>query len=457
MKKLFYLVVTLLVIALIFPLANLVRSGNVSADLTARVTDPNFRKLAPAYQYKCSDCHLPGADPPFYSGFPIAGDMMRKDVTMAIEHVDMAAEFFDGAPHFSEAVLAKTQKVIQDDSMPPFRYRALHWKSALTEQEKKDSFTWIRQARARANGAPNTDDPIYNEAVLPLVVPAGLNREKAALGNRLFHDVRLSRDNTLSCASCHDLAKGGTDQAQFSDGINGQIGPINSPTVFNSVYALAQFWDGRAADLNEQASGPVNNPIEMGSNWEEVLGKLKDDKEYAAAFEAIYPDGMTSGNITDAIAGFEESLVTTNSRFDHYLLGNADALTAEERQGYDLFRSYGCATCHAGQAMGGSSFEKMGVYGDYFAGRGTEIKDADHGRYNVTKQERDRQRFKVPTLRNIALTHPYFHDGSVSDLHEAVKMMARYQTDRPMTENDAHVIRTFLLTLTGEYEGRLLK
>jgi cytochrome c peroxidase len=456
MKKMFYVIIVILVVLLVFPLSNLLRSRDIDPALTAKAADPNLQKLSPAFQQKCMDCHAAGANLPFYSNFPVAKAFLQQDIRTGREHLDMPAEFFSGQPAVAEAALAKTQKVIQDDSMPPFRYRVLHWGSALTDQEKKDSLNWIRVARAKANRAEDVNDPIYAEPVLPLEALQGLNPDKVALGKKLYHDTRLSKDNSLSCASCHDLTKGGTDQQPVSDGINGQMGPINSPTVFNAAYALAQFWDGRAKDLREQANGPVNNPIEMGSNWEEVLGKLETDKEYAAAFAALYPDGMTGDNITDSIAEFERSLVTANSRFDQFLRGNAQVMTAEEKQGYSLFKSYGCNTCHAGQAMGGTSFEKMGVYADYFAARGN-AKEADNGRYSVTKRESDRHKFKVPTLRNIALTFPYFHDGSTSDLHQAVKTMAHYQTEKAASENDVHLIMQFLQTLTGEYEGQTLK
>lgn len=456
MKKVFYAILVLVIVGLFFPLSNLLRSGKVDASLSAKVTDPHLQKLTPAYQQKCLDCHSANAELPFYASFPIAKDLIEKDREEALEHFDMMEEVFNDDSPVSEVALAEIQEVIQDGSMPPANYKALHWNAGITAQEKTDTMTWVRTARARANGAGNPDESIYGEPLLPLVPVTGLNPEKVALGRKLYHDTRLSKDNTLSCASCHDLAKGGTDQAPVSTGVGGQKGPINSPTVFNAAYALAQFWDGRAKDLKEQAGGPVNNPIEMGSNWDEVLGKLKDDKEYQAAFASLYPDGMSGDSITDAIAEFEKTLVTPNSRFDQYLRGNADAITSEEKEGFRLFRSYGCQTCHVGQAMGGKSFEKMGKYSDYFADRGN-VKEADYGLANFTKQETDRFKFKVPTLRNVALTFPYFHDASATDLHQAIRAMAKYQTEKPINENEVHLVMLFLETLTGEYEGQRLK
>jgi len=455
MKKFLILVIVLAVMVLAFPLLNLMRSTPVDPALTARVSDPGLQKLLPVLQQKCFDCHAENASLPFYADFPIARGIIEQDRRRALDRFDMTREILSGNP-VAEDVLASLQEEIEEGSMPPPNYRLLHWNAALTEAEKGEAMSWIRTARAKANNAENPDDPIYNEPLLPLVPVKGLDPAKVALGEKLFHDTRLSGDNTLSCASCHDLSKGGTDQAPVSTGIDGQKGPINSPTVFNAVYGLAQFWDGRAKDLKEQAAGPVNNPLEMGSNWDEVLGKLKGDKEYVAAFQSLYPEGMTPDTITDAIAQFEKSLVTTNSRFDKFLRGDANAMTAEEKQGYELFKTYGCYTCHVGQAMGGRSFEKMGRMRDYFADRGN-VTEADQGRYNVTKADPDRHMFKVPSLRNIELTFPYFHDASAKNLNQAVKEMAKYQVDREITEEEAALIAKFLGALTGEYEGQPLK
>jgi cytochrome c peroxidase len=209
--------------------------------------------------------------------------------------------------------------------------------------------------------------------------------------------------------------------------------------------------------LEEQAAGPVHNPIEMGSNWEEVIPKLEKDPEYVKAFKALYPEQGISGEaIVDAIAVFERSLNTPNSRFDQYLRGKKDAITEEEKKGYELFKSNGCATCHVGPAMGGESFERMGLKGDYFEDRGN-IQEVDQGRINFTKNEDDRFKFKVPTLRNIAVTYPYFHDGQASDLMEAVKTMAKYQEGKELSDQEAELIVKFLNTLTGEYKGELLQ
>jgi len=261
----------------------------------------------------------------------------------------------------------------------------------------------------------------------------------------------------LSCASCHDLTKGGTDQAKVATGIKGQQGPINSPTVFNAMYNVAQFWDGRAKDLQAQAAGPVANPGEMGEQWDNVIAKLKQIPEYQNAFQTIYEQqGLTKETVTDAIAGFEQSLVTPDSRFDKYLRGDNGILTADEKSGYELFK-LNCASCHNGPAVGGLSFEKMGVKQDYFKLRGGQLTEADNGRFNVTKEEKDRHFFKVPILRNVEITYPYFHDGSVNNLNDAVRIMGQVQRNKNFNDTEINNIVSFLKTLTGTYSGKSLK
>ncbi|MDD5056887.1 MAG: cytochrome-c peroxidase [Sideroxydans sp.] len=277
---------------------------------------------------------------------------------------------------------------------------------------------------------------------------------KVALGDKLFHEPRLSHDNSIACASCHDLAKGGTDQSRFSTGIKGALGDVNAPTVFNSGLSIAQFWDGRAKTLEEQAAGPVHNPIEMGSNWKEVIGKLLADKDYPALFELAYHDGITPANIADAIATFERTLLTPNSRFDRYLRGEKKALNDDELEGYRRFVNLGCASCHQGVGIGGNMFQRFGVMGDYFEGR--QPGKADLGRFNVTGLEEDMHVFKVPSLRNVALTSPYFHDGSAKTLSEAVRVMGKYQLGKELSKKEVNLIVAFLHTLNGEWQGKVL-
>lgn len=293
------------------------------------------------------------------------------------------------------------------------------------------------------------------EPIRPIPQTIKLDAKKVALGDKLFHDKRLSKDNTISCASCHPLERGGVDGGVGSTGINGVKGPINAPTVFNSGFNFRQFWDGRAGSLEEQAAGPIHNPKEMGSNWNEVIGKLSGDAALVAMFKDAYADGLQPKNVQDAIATFERSLITPNSRFDRYLRGDSAALKEDELRGYQLFKNYGCVACHQGVNVGGNMFQVFGVMGDYFAKRGG-VKEADLGRFNVTKNEADRNMFKVPGLRNVALTAPYFHDGSAKTLNDAVDVMFKYQLGRVAPQQDKELIVKFLHTLTGEFRGQTL-
>lgn len=292
------------------------------------------------------------------------------------------------------------------------------------------------------------------EPIKPIPLEAQLDARKVALGETLFNETRLSHDNTISCASCHDLAKGGTDGKAHSIGIQNAGGSINSPSVFNSGLNFKQFWDGRAATLEEQIDGPVHSVVELGSSWPEIVGKLRAT-DYAARFATIYRDGIQPQNIKDAIAQFERSLITPNSRFDKYLRGDDSALTAEEKAGYRVFKSHGCTSCHQGMNVGGNMFETLGAMADYFADRGN-VTSADYGRFNVTGRETDRFVFRVPSLRNVALTAPYFHDGSMARLEDAVKAMGKYQLGEPLPPADIAQIVQFLKTLTGEYGGKPL-
>lgn len=302
---------------------------------------------------------------------------------------------------------------------------------------------------AEETAAAETEKPAApTEPILPLPDSADVDMDKVVLGRSLYFDTALSGDGTVSCATCHMLEHGGAEPRKTSIGIGGQIGPINSPTVLNSSYNFVQFWDGRAKDLQEQAAGPVENPSEMGAKWENVVKRLAKNEEYAATFAKLYEDGITKDNATDAIAEYEKSLITP-SRFDAYLKGDDTAITDAEKQGYATFKEVGCTACHSGINVGGAMFQKLGLVKDYFKDRGTEITEADLGRFNVTKNEAEKHFFKVPTLRNVELTSPYLHDGSRATLEETVKIMGTYQLGRELTDAQVNSIVTFLKTLTG--------
>ena len=285
---------------------------------------------------------------------------------------------------------------------------------------------------------------------IPEDATASIDRDKMLLGRRLYHDPALSGDGSISCATCHMLSHGGAEPRRSSTGIRGQIGPINSPTVLNSVYNFRQFWDGRAADLAEQAAGPVSNPIEMGGDWPVILERLQEDDEYPAAFTAAYgEEGITQENVIDAIVQYESYLVTP-APFDRWLRGDDDALTEQQQRGLRAFMTTGCQACHSGRNLGGASYQKLGAVHDYFERRGGRMTEADHGRFNVTQEEGDRHMFKVPTLRNVALTAPYFHDGHEANLAGAVRTMAYVQLGQELTDAQVADIVAFLGALSGE-------
>lgn len=282
---------------------------------------------------------------------------------------------------------------------------------------------------------------LSSEPITALPQKITIDAKKMHLGEELFFDTLLSRDNTISCASCHDIENGGDDNLKFSFGIDAQEGDINAPTVLNAVYNFRQFWSGSAKDLAEQAKGPIENPIEMGHTFEALIPLLYKTP-YKEKFEAIYEEGITEDTIADAIAEFEKTLTTPNSPFDRYINGEKDAITQEQKDGYSIFKSKGCIACHHGINVGGNLYNKFGLMKD--------VQSKRLGRYEVTKSEADKYFFKVPTLRNIALTAPYLHDGRFETLDETVKFMSHFQLGRTITQEEVDKIVDFLHSLSGK-------
>jgi cytochrome c peroxidase len=283
------------------------------------------------------------------------------------------------------------------------------------------------------------------EPIEPITAPKIANPALVELGKKLYFDPRLSKSGFISCNSCHNLSMGGTDNIATSIGHNWNKGPINAPTVLNSSMNLAQFWDGRAKDLQAQAGGPIANPGEMASNHALAVEVLQSIPGYVTEFKRVFGDDRVSiDEVTKAIAAFEETLVTPNSRFDKWLRGDAKALTGEELAGYKLFKDSGCVSCHNGQAVGGNSYQKMGVVAPY------KTSSTATGRAGVTGNDADRLKFKVPTLRNVELTYPYFHDGAAATLKDAVDTMGRLQLGKTFTDAENARIVAFLKTLTGD-------
>lgn len=283
------------------------------------------------------------------------------------------------------------------------------------------------------------------EPIDPIRPVQNINLAEVELGKKLFFDPRLSKSGFISCNSCHNLSMGGSDNLPTSIGHGWQEGPINSPTVLNSSLSVAQFWDGRAADLKEQAGGPIDNPMEMAFTHELTVDVLQSIPQYVTEFKQVFgKDTIDIDMVTQAIAEFEKTLVTPNSRFDQWLLGDKGAINATELAGYKLFKESGCTACHMGEGIGGTSFQKMGLIEPY------QTKNPAGGRADVTGKDADRFLFKVPTLRNVELTYPYFHDGAAKTLTEAVDIMGRLQLGRKFSDEENGQIVAFLKTLTGD-------
>lgn len=454
MKKLIrWCAVLLLVAAAVMVVAYRAVNRVPSADL------PQYEQVYKIFEDGgCLSCHSSDPELPFYAELPVAGKIVMQDIDSGYRAYDMRPfmESLKADGEFSAVDLAKIEKVVLDDRMPMPKYYLVHWGSSLTPAKRQIVLDWIRKERIEmyADGLP---EDRAAEPVRPIDKYIEVDPAKVALGFALFHDPRLSVDNTVSCATCHALETAGVDNHQYSHGVNDQLGGVNAPTVYNAVYNFVQFWDGRAATLAAQAAGPPLNPVEMASpSFDDIIAKLQADKDFSKAFKAVYPDGLTEANITDAIEEFERTLITPNSRFDKWLLGDDSALTAYELEGYELFKQYDCATCHVGQNLGGQSYELMGLRKHYFADRGLELTVEDNGRFKETQAERDRHRFKVPGLRNVEHTWPYYHDGTRETLEEAVRDMGIYQSGVELTSDEVDKITAFLKTLTGEYQGKLL-
>ncbi len=304
---------------------------------------------------------------------------------------------------------------------------------SLTHCNKKGETRLMTKARSTFGTIPDHMPNSENDTA-----------DMISLGKDLYFDDSLSVNDSQSCNSCHRLDEGlgGVDNSTTSKGAKGEMGGRNAPTVLNAGFQIAQFWDGRAKDLKEQAKGPILNPIEMGMHNEgDVLEKIKEVKDYQDRFKKVFPDsGINYENLAQAIAAFERTLVTQD-RFDKYMEGDDSALTDEEKKGLQLFMDTGCSSCHSGPLLGGNSYQKFGVVRPYTGSK-------DMGKYEVTKKEEDKMMFKVPMLRNIAITGPYFHDGKTEKLEDAVRTMASIQLGKELNDEEVKSIVTFLNTLT---------
>lgn len=414
--------------------------------------------LAILQQNDCFVCHSTQPELPFYVAVPVIGPMMREHIRHAADFVDLESVSFEKP---SEVSLSMIEHALTKGNMPIAEYSMIHWGTRFNRKEKSVLASWVRDMRKELYATCLSTEIFSNEPVqvLPATIP--YDERKASLGMDMFNDTRISLNNTIFCASCHILGIGGADEddERTSLGIYDQAGGVNAPTVYNSVFNIRQFWNGRAADLKEQAAGPPENPVEMGDqSWAQIVDRLSTDKKLVARFETLYPgEGLTQSSVTDAIAEYEKTLLTPGSRFDEYLAGNESAISEDELAGYYAFKDNSCATCHTGKILGGQSFEKLGIFEDYFADRELrapeiEYNSDDEGLKGFSGNESDLHKFKTPALRNVALTPPYFHDGSYATLEDAVSAMFRFELGKEAPEKDLDKIVLFLGTLTGKHK-----
>ncbi|TIL32852.1 cytochrome c peroxidase [Mesorhizobium sp.] len=293
------------------------------------------------------------------------------------------------------------------------------------------------------------------EPIAPITGAGPSDQAKIALGESLFNDVRLSHDDVIACSGCHRLDFSGDDGRARSMAADGGQLDFNAPTVFSAALNFRMNWRGNFRTVEEQNEAVLLDDRLMNTSWEELLPKLRSDPDYSRRFVTLYGAAPGRTDVLDALAIFQRSLITPNARFDRYLKGERDAITADEEHGYQLFKAFGCIACHQGANVGGNLFQKFGIFRNPFAGQKT-LSQADLGRFAIIGVERDRHVFRVPSLRNVAVTAPYFHDGRTASLADAVKIMARSQLGRELDQRDTDLIVKFLATLTGEYRGQPL-
>ncbi len=403
---------------------------------------------------KCAACHGRNTEYNSLMNFLSFGQI-RRDIEAA-----QRAFVIGGDPSVRSGIVdyVKMDKVLRTRRMPPARYSAVHLGSRLTPDDiailraryKEDAAMVRRFAPIAPAAEPQTD----------------IEKFRIYLGHKLYTDTRLSTTNEVSCASCHDLTRGGTDNKPKSEGVPGpdgkpQLGGVNAPTVYNAAGNIRQFWDGRAADLKEQAGGPPLNPVEMGyahpDDWAKIAEKLAQDPELVSLFALVYGDkGITGDTITDAIAAFEKTLATPGSDFDRYLRGDKGAMDAEQVKGLNAFVNHGCATCHSGPALGGLSFECVHTHAPFHAHMPKGYVEGAHGLADFTKNEAHRDMFRVPTLRNVALTYPYFHTGAIDRLEDAVRIMFDTEVGTKVSDSTVKAVTRFLEAQTGTYRGKKL-
>ena len=406
-------------------------------------------------QNGCYSCHSGQDGTPFYAKLPFADPILA--------HVEIGTRFWDlrreDLENPSEVLLSKLQHSVTSGNMPLVEYKLIHWGTGFNKAEKSLLTEWILSQRQERFATGTACEVYAQHALQPIPDSLATDIRKVTLGRKMYNEARVSLDGTLSCATCHVIDQGGADSrgTRTSEGIYGQFGGINAPTVLNAAFNVEQFWNGRAHTLADQAAGPPVNPVEMGDQtWEQICERLSQDASLVAEFQSIYPEGITQATVTDAIAEYEKTLITPNDRLDQMLKGDENALTEEEKKGLAAFMDNSCAVCHVGKTLGGQSFETLGIYEDYYAAREQSnpdivYNDDDKGLAGFTGDTADLHRFKVPGLRNISKTSPYFHDGTQATIEDAVRAMFRFELGvKEAPESDVASISAFLRTLDGE-------
>ena len=302
--------------------------------------------------------------------------------------------------------------------------------------------------------AETTEQP-SQEPIHPIPQNIEVDVKKAEIGELLFFDTRLSIDNSIACATCHQLDAGGDDNVATGISRSAESNVYNTPSVFNAIYNFRQNWDGSIKTLHEQVDAVTKSHSGFGNQLGAIVLELSEDQSLTKHFYQTYSDGINKTNISDAIVEFEKTLITPNSRFDRYLRNEKDILSGEEIEGYIIFKELGCISCHQGINIGGNLFQKFGVFYDYMAERG-DLNKNDYGRFNITNRQIDQFVFKVPSLRNVAVTAPYLHDGSATTIEDAISIMGKTQIGRTLTVDEIQSIKVFLNTLTGEYKNTSL-
>jgi len=403
-------------------------------------------------QNDCFVCHSQDGKMPFYFQFPVMKQQMEQHVLHAQRFVDLKEALAD-PKNVDQATLAKIEHALLNNTMPIIQYKMVHWGTGFTNAERGILAEWIATERASRFATGLNAEDFQNEPLQAIPASLPVCPKRVALGEKMYNDKRISLDGTISCYTCHMLNEGGVSNKTFrtSEGIYGQFGGVNAPTVYNACFNIQQFWNGRAATLQDQAAGPPANPVEMGDQtWDEIVARLKQDKALVKEFNELFPnEGLTQNTVTLVIAEFEKTLITPDNHFDLYLKGQKDAISEDAKSGYASFKQLGCASCHVGVIAGGQSFERLGIYGDYFADRDSAILYCadDEGLKGFTGNENDLYKFKVPGLRNVDLTAPYFHDGSVGTLEEAVSKMAQYELNKQLDEATIAQLVAFMKSL----------